>query len=253
MGKIYLKLDGSHGEIKFGRRKIISLFLKMCCCVSTELPERVNAISQEWKRKIIYVPNPFNPNEIREYKPFSERQNVIITMGRLGTRQKAMEILLEAFAKISPQVPDWKLKLAGRIEGNMNIASDFYAKYPELSERVIFTSEVRDRNELIQLYRDSKIFAFPSRHEGCPLALSEALSHGLFAVTSDIFPNRSITENFRFALGSKVNDVDGMAKNLLYACTHESEIEKLAIEGREAALKRCDLENICRLITEGLK
>ena len=86
----------------------------------------------------------------------------------------------------------------------MNIASDFYAKYPDLRERVIFAGEVRDREELIKLYRESKIFVFPSRWEGCPLALSEALSHGLFTVTRDILPNRSLTENFRFGLGSKV-------------------------------------------------
>ena len=254
-GKIYLKLDGSPGKIKFGRRGIISLYLKLCYCVSTELPERVNPLSQDWKREIIYVPNPINPNEIRDYKPFSERQNVIITMGRPGTRQKAAEILLEAFAEISSQVPNWKLKIVGSIsqKENKNIASDFYAKYPELSERVIFTGAVQDREEIIKLYRESKIFAFPSRWESFGIALTEAMSHGCFAVVSDILSSRSLTENFRFGLGSKVDDVDGLANNLLYACTHESEIERIAVEGREATLKRCNIENICRSIAEGLK
>ena len=257
-GKIYLKFDGSQTpqnmkRFKLWRRILARPQIKLCYCASTEMPENVEPLSKIWGRKMIYVPNPINPNEIRDYKPFSERQNVIITMGRLGTYQKATEILLEAFAKISSQIPDWKLKLAGRIEENMNIASNFYAKYPDLRERVIFTGEVRDRNELIKLYRESKIFAFPSRHESFGIALTEAMSHGCFAVTSDIFTSRSLTENFRFGLGSKVNDIEGLANNILYACTHESEIEKLAIEGREATLKRCNIENICRSIAEGLK
>ncbi len=79
------------------------------------------------------------------------------------------------------------------------------------------------------------------------------MSHGCFAVTSDISSSRSLTENFRFGLGSKVDDIEGFAQNLLYACTHESEIEKLAIEGREATLKRCNIENVCKSIAEGLK
>ena len=259
-GKVYLKLDdcpvfvGRRPRAWMHPRTWRKLFRigRLFDCISTELPENVDKVAKTWSHKVIYVPNPLNPNEIRDYKPFSERQNVIITMGRLGTRQKATEILLEAFATISSQIPDWKLKLVGSISENMNIASDFYAKYPDLSERVIFSDPIVNRDEVIELYRDSKIFAFPSRRESFGIALTEAMSHGCFAVTSDIFSSRSLTENFRFGLGSKVDDVEGLAKNLLYACTHKSEIEKLAIEGREATLKRCNIENICKSIAEGL-
>ncbi|MBQ7733315.1 MAG: glycosyltransferase family 4 protein [Synergistaceae bacterium] len=259
-GKVYLKLDGC--PLIGGRRprawmhpRALGKLLRMrrlFDCISTELPENVDKVAKTWSHKIIHVPNPLNPNEIRDYKPFSERRNVIITIGRLGTRQKATEILLEAFAKISTQIPEWKLKLAGPIT-DRSITDEFANKYPDLSERVIFTGEIRDREELIKLYRDSKIFAFPSRHESFGIALTEAMSHGCFAVTSDISSSRSLTENFRFGLGSKVDDIEGLAQNLLYACTHESEIEKLAIEGREATLKRCNIENVCKSIAEGLK
>lgn len=161
--------------------------------------------------------------------------------------------MLEAFAKIAGKVPSWKLKLAGRIEENMNIACDFYAKYPDLKERVIFSGEVRDRKELLNLYADAKVFAFPSRYESFGIALTEAMMQGCFAVVSDIFSSKSLTENFRYALSSEVDDVDGLARNLLYSCTHEAEIEKLAKEGREATLKRCDLKTVCSRIAEGLK
>ena len=64
---------------------------------------------------------------------------------------------------------------------------------------------------------------------------------------------RSLTENFRFGLGSKVDDVEGLAKNLLYACTHENETEKSALEGRKATLERCNLKFICDSIIDELK
>ena len=76
---------------------------------------------------------------------------------------------------------------------------------------------------------------------------------GCFAVTTDIPSSRSLTENFRYALGSEVDDIDGLAKNLLYACTHESEIELLAREGMTATRERIDLKRCCDVIAEGLK
>ena len=254
-GKVYLKLDGAPTK-KAKRSWKLPMYIwlmKHADCVSTELKENVELVASEWGRKIVNVPNPANPNELQPFRPFSERSNTILTVGRLGTRQKATEILLEAFAKISDQIPGWTLKLAGYIAENMNIASDFYAEHPELKERVIFTGEVRDRKTLIDMYCDSKIFAFPSRWESFGIALTEAMLQGCFAVTTDIPASRKLTENFRYALGSEVDDIDGLAKNLLYACTHESEIEALALEGMNATRERLDLRRCCDTIAEGVK
>lgn len=271
-GKVYLKFDGApltksteafknskgikkciNGALYIIKRMVFMIMIRAFTLVSTEFQENAEILSKKLHHKIIYVPNPSNPNEIREYRPFSERSNVIFTAGRLGTKQKATEILLEAFAKIAYKIPNWKLKLAGGIRGNMNIADDFFAKYPDLKDRIIFTGNIADREEMTEAYRDAKIFAFPSRWEGCSLALGEALRNGLFVVSSNIRPNELMTQHFKFAFGHDVDDVDGLAEKLLYACTHESEIEALALKGREAALRRCDLKRISENIAEELK
>ncbi len=253
-GKLYIKLDGTPMPARFrlwlNIKPLMSLFRSDF--VSTEFQENVKILSRKWFHKIGAVQNPINPNELRDYRPFSQRSNTIFTAGRLGTKQKATEILLEAFVKIADQIPDWTLKLAGGFYENVSIADDFYKAHPELRERVIFTGNIIDRDEMTELYRDAKIFAFPTRAEGCPLALSEALMHGLFAVISNIPPNKYMTENFRYALSSEVYDIDGMAKNLLYACTHEAEIESIARQGRDHILERCSLERISHIIAEGL-
>ena len=254
-GKIYLKLDGwpmkKRGSL--WKRPLYGWLMRHADCVSTELEENAEILSKEWNRKIVWVPNPANPDELQDFRPFSERSKTILTVGRLGTKQKATEILLEAFAKIADQIPDWTLKLAGYIAENMNIASDFYSAHPELKQRVIFTGEIRDRNELVEMYRDSKVFAFPSRWESFGIALTEAMMQGCFAITTDIPPSRSLTENFRYGLGSAVDDVDGLAKNLLYACTHESETEALALKGMNATRERIDMKRCCDVIAGELK
>ncbi|MBQ3396047.1 MAG: glycosyltransferase family 4 protein [Synergistaceae bacterium] len=201
-GKVYLKFDGTPMPRRFKFWKNIKpyIMLSMCKIVSTELQENAEILSRKWHRKIICVPNPLNPGEIKEYKSFSERSNTILTVGRLGTQQKATEILLEAFAKIADKIPNWKLKLAGAIRENMNIADDFFAKYPDMKERVIFTEHIEDREELIEIYRDSKIFAFPSRWESFGIALTEAMMNGCFCVASRIPSSMSLTENFSSAM-----------------------------------------------------
>ena len=102
------------------------------------------------------------------------------------------------------------------------------------------------------MYRNSKIFSFPSRHEGCPLALSEAMSQGCFSIVSNIPPNKLLTKNFKYAYNHEVDNSNELANKLLYACTHEEEIEKIAIKGRKAIIERCDLEKCCKRIQDGV-
>lgn len=254
-GKVYLKFDGwplpnDGGRLK---RPFYEWMVKNSVCASTELEGNIEMMSREWKREITWVPNPANPAELHEYRPFSKRSNVILAVGRMGTKQKATDILLEAFVKIQSQIPDWTLKCAGRIEENMNIASDFYAKYPELRERVIFTGDIRDRDTLIEMYRDAKIFAFPSRWESWGIALGEAIMQGDFPVVSNIPSSQYLTYDYRFAFAHEIDDSDGLAEKLLYACTHEDEIERLAIEGRNKTLEQCDLKRVCGIIADKLK
>ena len=252
-GKIYLKLDGwplsSQGA--FWKRQLFRWLMKHSDCVSTEFEESAELLSREWQRKIICIPNPANPNELQDFRPFSERSNTILYAGRVE-HEKGSHTLIEAFGKIAHKIPDWTLKLAGSISEDMNSAPASCSADPELNERVIFTGEIRDRKELAGMYMDAKIFAFPSRHESFGVALTEAMMQGCFAVTTNIQASTLLTDNFKFALGSDVDDVDGLAKNLLYACTHEPEIESLALEGREATLKRCDLKTCCGIIADNI-
>jgi len=130
----------------------------------------------------------------------------------------------------------------------LNIATDFYASHSELIEHVLFIGEVRDRQELMELYRDAKIFAFPSRWETFGIVLTEAMMQGCFPVVTRIDTNQYLTGSYKFALSSDVDDIDGLAQNLLHACTHEEETERLALEAMNITRQRLDLRRCCDAI-----
>lgn len=104
----------------------------------------------------------------------------IVFVGRLAKSHKRPHLLVEAFAKIAKEFPQWQLELWGAHDGE--------AYYKEL-EAMILTSGLSDRcflkgstDNVAAVLQQADIFAFPSAYEGFGLALAEGMSMGLPAV-----------------------------------------------------------------------
>ena len=122
------------------------------------------------------------PNAIRQAERFatpeggSEMQKTLLCVGRLGY-QKNQLVLLEAFARIADDFPAWRLVLAGEGEGRTEIEAKI--KTLGLDERVQMLGAVKD---VSSLYAAAYVLCIPSRWEGFPNVLGEALAHGLPSV-----------------------------------------------------------------------
>ena len=69
-----------------------------------------------------------NVHELRhtiqgEKVSFDRRENIILTVGRLGTGQKKTEVLLEAFAKIADEIVKYSLYTLVAIDNTRGIDS----------------------------------------------------------------------------------------------------------------------------------
>ena len=121
------------------------------------------------------IPNPVVPvSENVELRPFKERENVIVSLGRLDVFQKRQDILIKAFARFLETHPDYVLKLYGDgpDEGKLkNIVKDL-----GISEKVIFAGITNNAHNVL---RQTKFFVLTSDFEGIPNALLEAMSMGL--------------------------------------------------------------------------
>jgi len=135
-------------------------------------------------RKLAFAPNPLicdgavpaSPSVPGSTDPF------VLTVARLHP-QKAHDLLLEAFARISQRLRRWRLAIVGRglLEGDLRAqAADL-----RIDDRLDWHGQVA--NPYVY-YRAARIFVLASRHEGMPNALMEALSCGLPAIVSNASP-----------------------------------------------------------------
>lgn len=137
-------------------------------------------------KKIYVMHNPlsYEPISIEEFNAdFSRRKN-ILACGRL-VPDKGFSKLIEAFAALANQFPDWSVDIAGQDMQNSNyskVLKDLVKKYG-LEERVHF---IGFRKDMDNVMKQHSIYCLCSQHEGFPNVLSEALSMGMAVVSFDI-------------------------------------------------------------------
>ncbi|WP_425990626.1 glycosyltransferase family 4 protein [Afipia sp. DC4300-2b1] len=125
--------------------------------------------------KIVTIPNPVPFANVASYpdRVSPEGRFRIIGIGRLD-HQKGFDILIDSFATLATRFPDWDVVIFGQGPDR-----------PTLLDRIAFHG-LDGRIKLMGISRDiagetarSHILAFPSRYEGFPNALAEAMAVGL--------------------------------------------------------------------------
>lgn len=247
-GRIYLKLDGGYTKEETPWYKSFRRYaIKKADLVTTELQETSEKLSLSWNKKISALRNPYHPNDLKEYRPYNKRKNTIITVGRIGTPQKNTETLLSAFLSIAKDIPDWNLLLVGPIEPSFrNQLNEAFGRDPSLKQRITLYGNVENRDELMQLYSDAKIFVFPSRWESYGIALMEAGLCGTYQICSDLVPSKELTHNFEYAAHFPAEDADQIASLLLDACKGDSSVlEHKGQQERAYIMETCSLKQVC--------
>lgn len=147
--------------------------------------------------KTLYLPNGYDDLDIEEnysIKKMEEKENIFITVGRLGTYEKNTEMLLDALSKI--EMKNWKFYFIGSVEENFNKKiEEFYRKNPEKKENVVFTGEIKSKKELYEYYNRAKVFVLSSRYESFGIVLVEALAFNNYILSTDTGAIRDILSN----------------------------------------------------------
>ncbi|WP_409771923.1 glycosyltransferase [Thermaurantimonas sp.] len=142
------------------------------------------------------------PNIVREVKlyPDIQREKILLAVGRLNDHLKGFDLLLKALFHLKNQ--DWMLHLAGGDGNTSNLKA--LALNLGINHRIKFLGKITD---IDLLYAKAGIFVIPSRSEGFPNALLEAMSAGCCCVSFDFIagPRDIIVDGYNGILVEREN------------------------------------------------
>ncbi len=120
------------------------------------------------------------PNALRLLPPASsERQSVVLAVGRL-VRQKGFDLLLAAFARIASEFPEWKVVIVGEGPERENLRQQ--RDTLGLAARVEL---IGHSDEVESWMARAGLVVQPSRFEGFPNVVLEAMGMGAAVVSAD--------------------------------------------------------------------
>jgi starch synthase len=114
---------------------------------------------------------------------FAASAEIVVWHGRVDMHRKGLDVLLDAWEGVmhvrSGHAPRLLLIGTGASAGELRARVEADASIRWIDEYVL------DRDRLRRLLAAADVYAFPSRHEGFPVALVEALAAGLPVVAAD--------------------------------------------------------------------
>jgi len=182
----------------------------------------------QYKEKFLYLSNALNIERFYALSPlkkYEEKENIVLTVGRIGAPEKDNQMLLDAVEKLD--LEGWKVLFVGPIEPafQKNIEA-FYDKNPNLRGSVEFIGPIYERQKLFDLYSRSKIFCLTSVEESFGFVLIEAMAYGNYIVTTPISSAKDLTADEK--VGEIISDADALSKTLekRMKCEMERESEE---------------------------
>jgi glycosyltransferase involved in cell wall biosynthesis len=221
--------------------------------VSCALSHRILAISESVRTellesgaspaKVLTVPAPVHvglyarasADGIRESLGLPASALVITTVGH-AVPVKGWDILIRAYAQVAAQAPESRLLLVGstadgdEVETTRSLRS--LAEQLGVLDRVVFPGR---RSDIPRILAGSDIFVLPSRSEGRPFALLEALAAGLPCVVARVGGIPEMISHNENGILFEREDASGLAAALGSLMSDSQLRSRLSAGGRTTA------------------
>lgn len=179
------------------------------------------------------------PRPARGAEPAAEPVPLILFLGRIDA-SKGMPELIEALADPALATRPWRLVCAG-----VGDIRSYRARAEALgvAERVTFTGWV-GRLEVEDLLRRARFLVLPSRVEGLPVAVIEALAHGVPAIATPVGATAEIVVDGETGLLVRPGDPKGLAAAMARLLDDDALRRRLSVGGRALFDAKLDAEAI---------
>lgn len=191
-----------------------------------------NYFKSKIKNNSVIIPNPLNDDFLNEVFD-THRKKEIVSVGRLYP-QKNHKMLIEAFALVYKQFPDYILKIYGK--GILETELMMLIESLHLEQNVYLMGEEKNIKQAI---KGSGIFVLSSDSEGMPNALMEAMALGIPVIATDCPCGgpKYLIENGVNGLLTGVGNVQQLADKMVLLLENPEMAEKLALNAMEIVKK----------------
>lgn len=271
-GKVYIKLDMDNrnvANIKEKRKKLSYRVLHLIKYLlskyavdiySIESKEIYDLLVQDYyfKDRLQIIPNGFalNKSLLNNRFNYFEKENLILTVGRLGSEQKNNELLIDAISMINEKLlKNWRVYLVGPIENASIIeyVEKIVERKPSLKNTFVFTGNVSDKQELYSIYQRSKVFCLTSKWEGFALVLPEAMYFCNYMICSDLPSTRYITKDGTIGSLFAIGDCNKLSKLITEAITGEINLEEKGFESQHYVENNFNWRAIVSKLSDAIK
>ncbi|MCO5171560.1 MAG: glycosyltransferase family 4 protein [Planctomycetes bacterium] len=197
--------------------------------------------------RIVRIPNGV---DLEAFKPAAPQGERVVFLGRLA-REKRVDVLLDAFARVARERPAATLDLAG--DGPERAALEARAARLGLGGRARFLGVVDDPAALL---RGAAALALPSASEGLSNALLEAMASGVAVLATRIPGTDEVVRDGEEGLLVAPDDPAALGAALGRLLGDPALARRLGAAGRRRAEEAFDLEAVAErhaLLFEGLK
>ncbi|MFB2892345.1 glycosyltransferase family 4 protein [Aerosakkonemataceae cyanobacterium BLCC-F50] len=219
------KWGKSSGKLLYYGERAAVRFADEIIVVSEDLRSYFKKV---YNKETTYIPNaasvlaPSDPEFAFGTSLGLTQQKYILFLGRL-VPEKCPDLLIQAFQKLQPK--GWKLALVGGTSDTAEYSTKL-VNMAANNKDIIFAGQQKGSN-LAELIRGAGLFVLPSKLEGLPLAMLEAMQEGIPVVASNIPVHQQLTSEQR-GLAFQVENLDSCISTLDWAIHHPYEMAVMA-------------------------
>ncbi len=182
--------------------------------------------------------------QVRQELQVAENTQIALTVARLNS-QKGHEDLIPTIPDLTKDFPDLKFVLIG--DGQLREQLLNKVREYGVEDKVFFLG-YRSRTDVIRFLKSADIFVFPTRYEGQPFALCEAMAYGLPIITTDASGIPEIVQDKMHGLLCRKEDSRGLLEAISWALRHPTDMQEMA----QKAQQRIQEFSEERMVTETL-
>lgn len=163
---------------------------------------------------------------------------IALFVGRLE-RRKGLDILLAAWADLLRRPAAPRLLIAGPGEAGP------WARQAQAHGVQRWVTFLGRRADVADLYRSADLLVFPSRAEGCPNVVLEAMASGLPVVATDVAGNReAVGEDGKAGRLVPAEDPAALAEAVATLAASAALRREVGSAARQRALERFDIDRV---------